>query len=77
VLLNAERADVLKTDVERVVCLMLLAVAVALAERVFGRYTPAAGTMTDDGITGADHCLAVPMGLARKRTDGSAWRPAL
>ena len=65
VLLHAERADVLQTDVERVVYtvvgLMLVAVAVALAERVFGRYTPAAGAMTDD-MTVPDHAAQAAAG---------------
>jgi uncharacterized membrane protein YccC len=47
VLLNAEHADVLTTDVERVaytiVGLPLVAAVVALAEMALGRYTPASG----------------------------------
>jgi Fusaric acid resistance protein-like len=72
VLLNAERADVLQTDVERVVYsvvgLILVAAVVALAETVLGRYRPVVGTKTEDETTGAPgrpcpaepHVVAIP-----------------
>jgi uncharacterized membrane protein YccC len=72
VLLNAERADVMQTDVDRVVYsvvgLILVAAVVALAETMLGRYRPAVVTMTADETTAAHgspypaepHVVAIP-----------------
>jgi uncharacterized membrane protein YccC len=55
VLLNAEQADVLTTDVERVgytiAGLTLVAAVVALAEIALGRYTPASGGNPQSPVT--------------------------